>query len=201
MPKNESPHCTRLDRNQSGSRNAGRCTLVFPRSDVHVVARGERFSVGRGGHHRSGARLRSPLRWRGNPASGIVARSRTRAKPSRRMDKRSKTFRRILRIRRGFQTRRLAVRSSFHPLRESDARPHLLCHDYPSAGSQPQSQTTIAEQKAHNAQLSAHTSEMDYVTLPMRRDATLNEPRLLEPSLQVNICAGKLPDWLRRGDG
>lgn len=77
----------------------------------------------------------------------------------------------------------------------------FLCHDYPAAGSEPQAQTTIAEQKAANIQLNAQTSEMDYVTLRMRRDATLAKPRLLEPSLQVNICAGKLPEWMRRMDG
>lgn len=77
-------------------------------------------------------------------------------------------------------------------------RTHVfLCHDYPAAGSEPQAQTTIAEQKAANIQLNAQTSEMDYVTLRMRRDATLAKPRLLEPSLQVNICAGKLPEWMR----
>lgn len=74
----------------------------------------------------------------------------------------------------------------------------FLCHDYPAAGTEPTSQTTIGDQKADNIQLDANTTEMDYVTLRMRRDATLAAPRLLEPSLQVNICAGKLPAWMQK---
>ena len=69
----------------------------------------------------------------------------------------------------------------------------FLCHDYPAAGSEPESATTIAAQKAANAQLRADTSESDYVALRSRRDATLPVPRLLYPALQVNIRAGALP--------
>ena len=70
----------------------------------------------------------------------------------------------------------------------------FLCHDYPAAGVQPQAQTTIGAEKAGNAQLHATTSKADYVALRTRRDATLAAPRLLYPSLQVNICAGRLPE-------
>lgn len=69
----------------------------------------------------------------------------------------------------------------------------FLCHDYPAAGTPPQCQTTIGAEKAGNAQLNATTSEADYIALRTRRDATLAVPRLLYPSLQVNICAGRLP--------
>jgi len=69
----------------------------------------------------------------------------------------------------------------------------FLCHDYPVECGKPQAQTTIAAEKAGNAQLSANTSETDYVAMRSRRDATLAVPRLLYPSLQVNICAGRLP--------
>ena len=74
-----------------------------------------------------------------------------------------------------------------------DATRVFLCHDYPAAGVQPQVQTTIGAEKAGNTQLNATTSQADYIALRTRRDATLAAPRLLYPSLQVNICAGRLP--------
>lgn len=69
----------------------------------------------------------------------------------------------------------------------------FLCHDYPPAGGEPQAQSTIGAEKAGNTQLRAQTSEADYVAMRTSRDATLAVPRLLYPSLQVNICAGRLP--------
>jgi glyoxylase-like metal-dependent hydrolase (beta-lactamase superfamily II) len=75
-----------------------------------------------------------------------------------------------------------------------DATRVFLCHDYPAAGVEAVAETSIAAQKAGNTQLRAETSEAEYVAFRAGRDATLAAPRLLYPSLQVNICAGKLPD-------
>ncbi|HSC13251.1 MAG TPA: MBL fold metallo-hydrolase [Rhodanobacteraceae bacterium] len=69
----------------------------------------------------------------------------------------------------------------------------FLCHDYPASGAQPVAQTTIGAEKAGNTQLRAETSEAEYVAFRHKRDATLAAPRLLYPSLQVNVCAGRLP--------
>jgi glyoxylase-like metal-dependent hydrolase (beta-lactamase superfamily II) len=69
----------------------------------------------------------------------------------------------------------------------------FLCHDYPDAGSEPVAQTTIGAEKAGNIQLREETSEADFIAFRRRRDATLSAPRLLYPSLQVNIRAGHLP--------
>jgi glyoxylase-like metal-dependent hydrolase (beta-lactamase superfamily II) len=69
----------------------------------------------------------------------------------------------------------------------------FLCHDYPAAGAQPVAETTIGAQKAGNIQLRSQTSEAEYVAFRHKRDATLAVPRLLYPSLQVNIRAGRLP--------
>ena len=74
-----------------------------------------------------------------------------------------------------------------------DATRVFLCHDYPAAGMEPQAQTMIAAEKTGNTQLNATTAAADYIALRTRRDATLAAPRLLYPSLQVNICAGRLP--------
>lgn len=70
----------------------------------------------------------------------------------------------------------------------------FLCHDYPPAGNEPCPQTTIAAEKTGNAQLRATTTEAEYVAFRDQRDATLAAPRLLYPSLQVNICGGRLPE-------
>ena len=74
-----------------------------------------------------------------------------------------------------------------------DATRVFLCHDYPAEGVQPQAQTTIGAEKSGNTQLKAATTEAEYVALRARRDATLAAPRLLYPSLRVNIRAGQLP--------
>jgi glyoxylase-like metal-dependent hydrolase (beta-lactamase superfamily II) len=74
-----------------------------------------------------------------------------------------------------------------------DATRVFLCHDYPASGAEPTCETTIGAEKSGNVQLNAATSEADYVAFRTRRDVTLAAPRLLYPSLQVNICAGRLP--------
>jgi glyoxylase-like metal-dependent hydrolase (beta-lactamase superfamily II) len=74
-----------------------------------------------------------------------------------------------------------------------DATRVFLCHDYPAAGAQPLAETSIGAEKAGNIQLRADTTEDEYVAFRHKRDATLGAPRLLYPSLQVNIRAGRLP--------
>lgn len=68
-----------------------------------------------------------------------------------------------------------------------------MCHDYPPAGRQPQWQSTVAEQRAHNIHIHDGVSEADFVALRTRRDASLEMPALILPSVQVNIRAGQLP--------
>lgn len=68
-----------------------------------------------------------------------------------------------------------------------------MCHDYPPAGRQPQWQSTVAEQRAHNIHVHDGVSEADFVALRTRRDASLEMPALILPSVQVNIRAGQLP--------
>jgi len=75
-----------------------------------------------------------------------------------------------------------------------DATRVFLCHDYPANGAAPTAETTIGAEKTGNTQLQADTSEADYIAFRHKRDATLAVPRLLYPSLQVNIRAGRLPD-------
>lgn len=72
-------------------------------------------------------------------------------------------------------------------------------HDYQPNGRELRFQTTIGDSKASNIQLKASTSKSDYVSFREARDKTLKAPRLLLPSLQVNIAAGKLPQPEKNG--
>lgn len=66
-------------------------------------------------------------------------------------------------------------------------------HDYPR-GRDFQYQTTIGESKAFNVDLPDSLSESEFVGKIQLRDSSLPAPRLLFPSLQVNINAGELPE-------
>lgn len=68
-----------------------------------------------------------------------------------------------------------------------------LCHDYPPAGREPQCVTTVAAQKGSNVHVHDGVSEADFVALRNARDATLDMPVLLLPSVQVNMRAGHMP--------
>ncbi|MFZ4739182.1 MAG: MBL fold metallo-hydrolase [Bradymonadia bacterium] len=66
-------------------------------------------------------------------------------------------------------------------------------HDYPPASRGWKHETTIGASKAHNPQLSGRTSREDFVAMRTARDKTLAAPKLLFPSVQVNIDAGRMP--------
>ncbi len=68
-----------------------------------------------------------------------------------------------------------------------------VCHDYPPASRQPQWQSTVAEQRAHNIHARDGIGEAQFVSMRMARDATLDVPTLILPSIQVNVRAGQLP--------
>ncbi len=66
-------------------------------------------------------------------------------------------------------------------------------HDYQPNGRELRFKSTIGESKGCNIQLKAETSESEFVKFRTDRDALLNAPKLLYPSLQVNITGGRLP--------
>ena len=74
-----------------------------------------------------------------------------------------------------------------------DATRLFVGHDYPPAGRSWRAMTTVGAAKAGNVQLKAAHSKDDFVARRTARDRTLSAPRLLFPSLQVNIAAGALP--------
>lgn len=68
-----------------------------------------------------------------------------------------------------------------------------VCHDYPPPERGPRWQTSVAEQRAHNIHVRDGIDEAAFVALRTRRDATLEAPTLILPSIQVNVRAGRLP--------
>ena len=67
-------------------------------------------------------------------------------------------------------------------------------HDYlPEGRSDFRWETTVAEQNAANVHIHAGVSEPEFVAMRKGRDATLEAPLLILPSLQVNIRAGAMP--------
>jgi glyoxylase-like metal-dependent hydrolase (beta-lactamase superfamily II) len=70
----------------------------------------------------------------------------------------------------------------------------FTCHDYQPGGRPLKNESTVGEQKASNIQLNARTTKEEYVEFRRKRDATLEMPVLILPSLQVNIRAGRLPE-------
>jgi glyoxylase-like metal-dependent hydrolase (beta-lactamase superfamily II) len=70
----------------------------------------------------------------------------------------------------------------------------FMCHDYKAPGRDVFAwETTVAEERAKNVHVKDGIGENAFVTLRNARDATLSAPRLLLPSIQVNIRAGRFP--------
>jgi glyoxylase-like metal-dependent hydrolase (beta-lactamase superfamily II) len=70
----------------------------------------------------------------------------------------------------------------------------FLCHDYGGEGRGMRWETTVAEERAHNIHVGDGIDEDTFVARRTARDATLAMPRLIIPSLQVNMKAGHLPE-------
>ncbi|MFS1523387.1 MBL fold metallo-hydrolase [Microbulbifer sp. 2304DJ12-6] len=70
----------------------------------------------------------------------------------------------------------------------------FVCHDYPPQGKRDhQCETTVGIQRRDNIHLREGISEAEFVEIRKRRDANLAMPKLIIPSVQVNIRAGQLP--------
>jgi hypothetical protein len=68
-----------------------------------------------------------------------------------------------------------------------------MCHDYPPEGREPAWVSTVAAQKAHNIHAKEGTDAKAFADMRRTRDATLEMPALILPSVQVNIRAGEMP--------
>jgi glyoxylase-like metal-dependent hydrolase (beta-lactamase superfamily II) len=70
----------------------------------------------------------------------------------------------------------------------------FLCHDYKAPGrDEYHHMTTVAEQREANVHVHEGISEDEFVRMRTERDATLDMPRLILPSVQVNMRAGHMP--------
>lgn len=70
----------------------------------------------------------------------------------------------------------------------------FLCHDYKAPGRDDYRwETTVAEERAHNIHAHDGVSEEEFVAMREARDRTLAMPKLILPSVQVNMRAGDLP--------
>ena len=67
-------------------------------------------------------------------------------------------------------------------------------HDYMPGGRELAFKSSIEEEKEKNIHLKEQTTEREFVELRQKRDQTLSAPRLLLPSVQVNINAGEFPE-------
>jgi glyoxylase-like metal-dependent hydrolase (beta-lactamase superfamily II) len=66
-------------------------------------------------------------------------------------------------------------------------------HDYCPNGRDLRFEATIGESKNANIQLKSSTEEVEFINFRNSRDATLSEPKLLLPSIQININGGRMP--------
>ncbi|MES2914317.1 MAG: MBL fold metallo-hydrolase [Pseudomonadota bacterium] len=69
----------------------------------------------------------------------------------------------------------------------------FMCHDYGPGGREIRWETTVGEEKAHNIHVSGGITRDVFIAMRTARDKTLGAPRLIIPSLQVNMRGGDLP--------
>jgi glyoxylase-like metal-dependent hydrolase (beta-lactamase superfamily II) len=69
----------------------------------------------------------------------------------------------------------------------------FMCHDYGPNGREIKWETTVGEEKKHNIHVGEGKTREDFIKFRTERDAQLDMPRLIIPSLQVNMRAGRLP--------
>ncbi len=76
----------------------------------------------------------------------------------------------------------------------------FVCHDYPPSSRKVEWITTVGEQKKKNIHVKTSIGEDEFVKVREARDKTLNMPKLIIPSIQVNMRAGNLPPAEDSGD-
>ncbi|MCA1766905.1 MAG: MBL fold metallo-hydrolase [Idiomarina sp.] len=70
----------------------------------------------------------------------------------------------------------------------------FMCHDYKAPDREDYAfETTVGEEKNNNIHVGGGKTEEQFVKMRTERDATLDMPRLILPSVQVNMRAGQLP--------
>lgn len=90
------------------------------------------------------------------------------------------------------------ARTLFHSIQKVLSLPGetriFLCHDYKAPDREVYCHaTTVAKQRQHNVHVHEGITEAEFVRMRTERDATLDMPTLILPSVQVNMRAGKMP--------
>ncbi|GAA3958090.1 MBL fold metallo-hydrolase [Allohahella marinimesophila] len=90
------------------------------------------------------------------------------------------------------------ARTLYHSVRRVLSLPPetrlFMCHDYKAPGRDHYlNETSVAEERANNVHVHDGVSEEDFVRMRSERDATLDMPRLILPSVQINMRAGHMP--------
>ncbi|MCR8662997.1 MBL fold metallo-hydrolase [Pseudomonas sp. 21TX0197] len=90
------------------------------------------------------------------------------------------------------------ARTLFHSINKVLSLPAetllYMCHDYQPGGREVQFVSTVAEQREHNVHVRNGISEEEFVAMRTKRDASMDMPTLILPSVQVNMRAGHLPE-------
>jgi len=76
----------------------------------------------------------------------------------------------------------------------------FMCHDYAPGGREIMWETTVKEEKENNIHFGNGTTREEFIRMRQERDAQLDMPRLIIPSLQVNMRAGAFPPPDEEGD-
>ncbi len=76
----------------------------------------------------------------------------------------------------------------------------FMCHDYAPGGREIMWETTVKEEKENNIHFGHGTSKEEFIRMRQERDAQLDMPRLIIPSIQVNMRAGEFPPPDEKGD-
>ena len=71
----------------------------------------------------------------------------------------------------------------------------FMCHDYKAPGRDHYlNETTVGEERLHNVHVGEGKCEQEFIKMRTERDATLSMPRLILPSVQINMRAGHMPE-------
>ena len=70
----------------------------------------------------------------------------------------------------------------------------FMCHDYLPGGRELRYMTTVAQQRASNIHIRQGIAEDEFVAMRQARDATLEMPVLMLPSVQINMRSGQFPE-------
>jgi glyoxylase-like metal-dependent hydrolase (beta-lactamase superfamily II) len=89
-----------------------------------------------------------------------------------------------------------SAESLYHSIQKIYALPDqtriFMCHDYPPEGNDPAWESTVLAQKKHNTMINSSVTESEFIAARNKKDINKPVPKLLLPSIQVNLRTGNL---------